>query len=200
MRKNFFEVIQFKNGININTFIILIQLILFLLHSFLFWTGLLNTEEYITKRFDEKNKIGFLYILTNEFNKYFFTSLIIFITLKILKYLYNEINDIKSERLDNEENKNRIFKNKCIIIVIELIMLILHLFYMIFLYIFGNVYPNNKNLLIISALISIFFNIFIDLFIIVFASFLMSVPFLCDCLNIAENLFKEIGDYFLKLI
>ena len=200
LRKNFFEVIQFKNGININTFIILIQLILFLLHSFLFWTGLLNTEEYITKRFDEKNKIGFLYILTNEFNKYFFTSLIVFITLKILKYLYNEINDIKSERLDNEENKNRIFKNKCIIIVIELIMLILHLFYMIFLYIFGNVYPNNKNLLIISALISIFFNIFIDLFIIVFASFLMSVPFLCDCLNTAENLFKEIGDYFLKLI
>ena len=56
---------------------------------------MLNTEEYIAKRFDEKNKIGILYILTNEFNKYFITSIIAFASLKILKYLYYEINFIK---------------------------------------------------------------------------------------------------------
>ena len=62
-------------------------MLIYLFQSFLFWNGLLNTEEYITKRFDEKNKIGFLYILSNEFNKYFFTSLIIWLSLKILKSL-----------------------------------------------------------------------------------------------------------------
>ena len=76
------------------------QILLFLLQSFLFWNGLLNTEEYITKRFDEKNKIGFYYILTNEFNKYFITSIII-ITLKIASFFFNEIKLDKSEDLKN---------------------------------------------------------------------------------------------------
>lgn len=61
-------------------------MLIFLFQSFLFWNGILNTEEYIIKRFDEKNKIGFFYILANEFNKYFLTSLIIGLSMKILKF------------------------------------------------------------------------------------------------------------------
>ena len=199
---NFNEILPYKGKNNFDkiSLLIMIQMVIFLLQSFLFWTGLLNTEEYLTKRFDEKNKIGFLYILTNEFNKYFITSLIIFVSFKILKYLYNETNYIKSEKSKNEENKNLIFKNKCIKIFIEVIIFIFHMFYMIFLYIFGNIYPNNKNLLLISALISLFFNIIIDVFIFFFASFLMTIPFICRSLNITEIFFKEIGEYLMKLI
>ena len=173
-------------------------MIIFLLQSFLFWTGMLNTEEYITKRFDEKDKIGFLYILTNEFNKYFITSLIILVSFKILNYLYKDSENNNSEDSNNDENK--IFKTKCIKIFIEVVIFILHMFYMIFLYIFGNVYPNNKNLLLISVLISLLFNIIIEAFILLFASFLMSIPFICAYLNKTENFFKEFGDYILKLM
>ena len=161
---------------------------------------MLNTEEYITKRFDEKNKIGFLYILSNEFNKYFITSLIIFVSLKILQYLIDETKLMKHTDSNNEDNKKLIFKSKCIIIFIEAVMFILHIFFMIFLDVFGNIYPNNKNLLLISVFISILFNIIVDAFIIVFASFLMSIPFMCNCLNITEGFFKETGDYLLKLL
>ena len=198
--KNFYEVMPFKN-INIfekKSIFIIIQVIIFLLQSFLFWTGMLNTEEYITKRFDEKNEIGFLYILTNEFNKYFITSLIILVSFKILNYLYKDSENNNSEDSNNDENK--IFKTKCIKIFIEVVIFILHMFYMIFLYIFGNVYPNNKNLLLISVLISLLFNIIIEAFILLFASFLMSIPFICAYLNKTENFFKEFGDYILKLM
>ena len=198
--KNLYEVIPYENIKNFNkkSLFIIIQMIIFLLQSFLFWTGMLNTEEYITKRFDEKDKIGFLYILTNEFNKYFITSLIILVSFKLLNYLYKDSKDNNTEDSNNGENK--IFKTKCIKIFLEIIILILHIFYMIFLYVFGNIYPNNKILLLISVLISIFFNIIIEAFILVFASFLMSIPFLCSYLNKTENFFKEFGGYVLKLI
>ena len=200
LQKNFNEVVSFKNNFDKKSLLILGQVALFLLQSFLFWTGLLNTEEYITKRFDEKNKIGFLYILTNEFNKYFFTSIIVYVSLKIIKYLYNEINITNIKEPENADYKDLIRKKKCIIIFIEVVIYILHIFFMLFLYVFGNIYPNNKILLLISAVISIIFNIIVDIFIFLLASFLMSLPFICNCLNFTENIFKEIGDYLLKII
>ena len=161
---------------------------------------MLNTEEYITKRFDEKNKIGILYILTNEFNKYFITSIIAFASLKILKYLYYEINFIKPKDSENKRKNNPFCKTKCFIIFIEVIIFILHIFYMIFLYLFGNIYPNNKNLLLISTTISLTFIIIVDIFIIILSSFLKSIPLICNCMNDSEFIFKEIGDYLLKII
>ena len=198
--ENFYEIFPFKNNFNKISLLILIKIIIFLFQSFLFWTGLLNTEEYITKRFDEKNKIGILYILTNEFNKYFITSIIAFASLKILKYLYYEINFIKPKDSENKRKNNPFCKTKCFIIFIEVIIVLLHTFYMIFLYIFGNIYPNNKNLLLISTTISLTFIIIVDIFIIILSSFLKSIPFICNCMNDSEFIFKEIGDYLLKII
>ena len=176
---------------------IIVQILIYLLQSFLFWNGLLNTEEYITKRFDEKNKIGFFYILTNEFNKSFFTSIFIIISLKLLKYFFDEIKVNESELL---ENKKIIFKKKLKIIFIEIIISSLHIFFSVFLYIFGNIYPNNKNLLLISACLSIIFNIIIFIISILLSSFIMSLPFLCKCFYNYKNTLDEIAKYFLNLL
>ncbi len=175
------------------------QILLFLLHSFLFWIGLLNTEEYITKRFDEKNKIGFYYILTNEFNKYFITSIIIIITLKIASFFFNEIKLDKSEDLKNISMYKLIFRKKFKIILIEVIISVLNIFFLIFLYVFGNVYPNNKNLLLISASISIMFNLTLLIITVLLSSLIMSLPYLCNCLNLFHNLINEIGKYVLEI-
>ena len=134
--------------------------------------------------------------MTNEFNKYFITSLIIHISLIILNYLYKGIKVIKADNGRKEKNT----KHKYIIIFIDVLIFILHIFYMIFLYIFGNIYPNNKTLLLISASISIIFNVIIIIFIIIFASFLMSLACICNGLNKTESVLNEIGEYFLKLI
>lgn len=146
LNKNFLDKIPLKKNLRFETIIILTQIIIFLLQSFLFWNGLLNTEEYITKRFDEKNKIGFLYILTNEFNKYIFTSIFVLISLKLIRLFFDGIKHNKSELIENKISIEKyIFLKKFNIISIEVIISILHIFFSIFLYIFGNIYPNNKH-------------------------------------------------------
>jgi hypothetical protein len=195
---NILEKIPFEKRNLKESIFIIVQILIYLLQSFLFWNGLLNTEEYITKRFDEKNKIGFFYILTNEFNKYFFTSIFIIISLKLLKYFLDEIKINEYELSENSIEKI-IFKKKFKIVLIEIIISVLHIFFSIFLYIFGNIYPNNKNLLLISACISLLFNLFIFLISILLSSFIMSLPFLCKCFINYQNTLNEIAKYFLTL-
>ena len=197
--KNIIRKIPFERKLIFESSMLLGQILLFLLQSFLFWNGLLNTEEYITKRFDEKNKIGFYYILTNEFNKYFITSIIIIITLKIAAFFFNEIKLDKPEDLKNISNEKYIFRKKFKIILIEVIISVLNIFFLIFLYVFGNIYPNNKNLLLISASISIMFNLFILIITVLLSSLIMSLPYLCNCLNLFHNLINEIGNYVLEI-
>ena len=201
LNKNFLDKIPLEKNLRFETIIILAQIIIFLLQSFLFWNGLLNTEEYITKRFDEKNKIGFLYILTNEFNKYIFTSIFVLISIKLIRLFFDGIKHNKSELIENKISIEKyIFLKKFNIISIEVIISIFHIFFSIFLYIFGNIYPNNKNLLLISACISLIFNFVIKIFIIFISSLIMLVPVICKCLSIYKNFFEEIGNYLLNLI
>ena len=201
IKKNISEKLSIEKALCSQTIIIIIQIIIFLLQSFLFWNGLLNTEEYITKRFDEKNKIGFIYILANEFNKYFFTSLFVLISLKLLKIFFEEIKDIKVEIIENKTYfDNYIFKKKCKIFLTEIFLSIVHIFFMIFLCIFGNIYPNNKNLLLISSCISIIFNFIIFLAILLISSLIMSFSFFCKNDDNNSNIFNDIGKYILNII
>ena len=200
IRKNLFEKFSFEKKLLYEYIIISSQMLIFLFQSFLFWNGILNTEEYITKRFDEKNKIGFLYILANEFNKYFLTSLIIGLSLKILKFFFEGIKSIKSEDLKNISLEKIIFRKKCRIIFIEVIISVLHIFFVIFLYLFGNIYPNNKYFLIISCIISIMINSFLFIFCILFASLIMTFPLVCKCLSNYSNCINDIGEYLLNFI
>ena len=196
---NLFEKFSFVKNLFYEYIILSSQILLFLLQSFLFWTGLLNTEEYITKRFDEKNTIGFIYILTNEFNKYFWTSILIVISFKTLKFFFNGIKSIKPDDLKNTLIENFMLRQKIKIIFIEIIISILHIFFGIFLYIFGNIYPNNKNLLLISALISILINLIIIFICLILGSFVMSLPFLFKCFNCISDITDEIGNFILNL-
>jgi len=198
--KNLFEKFSFEKQLLYEYIIIISQTFIFLFQSFLFWNGLLNTEEYITKRFDEKNKIGFLYILANEFNKYFLTSLIIGLCLKILRIFFDAIKSIKLEELESISLKKIMFRRKCRIIFIEIIISLLHIFFLIFLYIFGNIYPNNKYFLIISCIISIMINMLFFAFCLLFASLIMTFPLAYECLRNYSNCINDIGEYLLKLI
>jgi hypothetical protein len=182
-------------------FVITIQMIIFLIQSFLFINGLLSTEEYITKRFDEKNKIGFLYILTNELNKYWFISLFFIISFKIYKILFNGIEFIKEKEIDNENTFEIIvFKKKLIIIFFQMLISACHIFFTIFIYVFGNIYPNNKNFLLISECISILFIFLIFFILILISSLIMSIPFISKYLNSYEKAFNEIVNNLLKVL
>ncbi len=182
-------------------FVVTIQMIIFLIQSFLFINGLLSTEEYITKRFDEKNKIGFLYILTNELNKYWFISLFFIISFKIYKILFNGIEFIKEKEIDNENTFEIIvFKKKLIIIFFQMLISTCHIFFTIFIYVFGNIYPNNKNFLLISECISILFIFLIFFILILISSLIMSIPFISKYLNSYEKAFNEIGNNLLKVL
>ena len=56
---------------------------IFCVHTFLFINALFFTEEYISKRYDTKDKLDFFYILQNEINKSLLGSIITLIIQKI---------------------------------------------------------------------------------------------------------------------
>ena len=193
------KIIPFINKSNYQPLIIYIQIIIFLLESFLFWNGILNTEEYITKRFDENSKIDFKYILMNEINKSFFTSLILVISFKILRIFYDikeGLKEIKEEILFEKFK----LKTKIKIILIQVVLFLLHLFFFIFLWVFGNVYPNNKKLLLYSIIISLLLNIIILALILLLSSFFIYLSSNCNCYYCGNSVFEYIGNLLLDMI
>ena len=193
------KIIPFTNKSNYQPLIIYIQIIIFLLESFLFWNGILNTEEYITKRFDENSKIDFKYILMNEINKSFFTSLILVISFKILRIFYDikeGLKEIKEEILFEKFK----LKTKIKIILIQVVLFLLHLFFFIFLWVFGNVYPNNKKLLLYSIIISLLLNIIFLALILLLSSFFIYLSSNCNCYYCGNSVFEYIGNLLLDMI
>ncbi len=193
------KIITFMNKSNYRSLIIYIQIIIFLIESFLFWNGLLNTEEYITKRFDENRKIDFKYILMNEMNKSLFTSLILAISFKILRIFYDIKEDLKEIKEESLFEKFKL-KTKIKIILIQVVLFLLSFFFFIFLYIFGNIYPNNKSLLLYSAIISFLLNIIFLALILLLSSFLIYLSSNCNCHYCGNSVFEYIGNLLLDII
>ena len=132
LKKNIMEkIITFMNISNYRSLIIYIQIIIFLIESFLFWNGILNTEEYITKRFDENRKIDFKYILMNEMNKSLFTSLILAISFKILRIFYHIKEDLNKIKKESSFEKFK-SKTKIKIILIQVVLFLLSFFFFYF--------------------------------------------------------------------
>ncbi len=200
LKKNIMEkIITFMNKSNYRSLIIYIQIIIFLIESFLFWNGLLNTEEYITKRFDENRKIDFKYILMNEMNKSLFTSLILAISFKILRIFYHIKEDLNKIKKESSFEKFK-SKTKIKIILIQVVLFLLSFFFFIFLYIFGNIYPNNKSLLLYSAIISFLLNIIFLALILLLSSFLIYLSSNCNCHYCGNSVFEYIGNLLLDII
>ena len=200
LKKNIMKkIITFMNKSNYRSLIIYIQIIIFLIESFLFWNGLLNTEEYITKRFDENRKIDFKYILMNEMNKSLFTSLILAISFKILRIFYHIKEDLNKIKKESSFEKFK-SKTKIKIILIQVVLFLLSFFFFIFLYIFGNIYPNNKSLLLYSAIISFLLNIIFLALILLLSSFLIYLSSNCNCHYCGNSVFEYIGNLLLDMI
>ena len=114
------------------------MLILFVLHSFLFFNAILFSNEYISMRYTYK-QYKLIYIITREYDRIFYSFLF---TNSVMKFYILIL---------------KINKKYLTFILFPIIILLLHILYLYFLKIFGDINPHIVKELLVSTFFLIIF-------------------------------------------
>ena len=129
---------SFKIKKKINNLAIYLMLILFVLHSFLFFNAILFSNEYISMRYTYK-QYKLIYIITREYDRIFYSFLF---TNSVMKFYILIL---------------KINKKYLTFILFPIIILLLHILYLYFLKIFGDINPHIVKELLVSTFFLIIF-------------------------------------------
>ena len=74
-----------------------IKFIILIIQTYFFFNALLFSDKYISARYSSKKGIGFAYIIIDGFSRISLAMFISFLTLKIIKWVLNTINNLENE-------------------------------------------------------------------------------------------------------
>jgi len=169
---------------------IIIILVFFSIHTYLFISAFLFSDKYISERYLYKEKIEgighFTYILINELERIINTFLLSFIIIKILRWiLYEKSCEYFDKLSENNFTLNRLkLIKRCYIAKSLFFLIIISIFQFIYLYfilIFGNINSNTQLDLITSMVLSLMVYIGVCLVFVIIISILRTISLKCRC-------------------
>ena len=139
-----------------------------LLHTFLFMNAILFSDKYISARYiyDKKNEIE--YILTKEYERIILVFAVCFFIIKIIRWFLDGKSGIKEANIllrdgFTMENYVKKIENSRLIYIYKsyfgnIVILLLHLFYLFFITVFCNINSYTQLGLFLSLIISLLLN------------------------------------------